>query len=261
MAKIPSKMIFRFLLFSWIISLILGISARGEEPVRVAIFPFEFQAKESLGYLQDAIFVTISGRLVEEGDIEVVEPKRLRSALPTPETTEISEEMARNIARGLDADYAIIGTLTKVGEFVNIDARLIGIDRPAPPLRVASQYQGLENAMKGLAEFADSTRRRIVMASAAPQKEEKPGTQSKTASIYEKVLEGIRGEKPPPPQPAQGLETFQTLATFLRGVDVGDVDGDGMNEIVLIDKRTLWIYKQTGGRLRLFRKIEGHQKD
>jgi len=261
MTRTFPKVLFLLLLGVWVISLATGVSPQGEEPPRVAIFPFQFHSKESLDYLQDAIFVTISSRLIEEGDIEVVERKRMRDALPRPETTEITEELAQRIARELDADYAITGTLTKVGEFVNVDARLVGIEKPGPPLRVASQYQGLEAAMEGLAEFAESTRRRIVMASTVPSKEEKPPPESTIASIYEKVLEGVRGEKPPPPQPVHGLETFHTVSTFLRGVDVGDVDGDGANEILLIDKRTLWIYKQTGGRLRLFRKIEGHRND
>ncbi len=261
MVRILPKRLFRFMLIPWIVPLIMVAYAHGEAPPRVAIFPFQFHSKESLDYLQDAIFVTISSWLIEQGDIEVVERKQVRDALPRPETMEITEELTQRLARELDADYVITGNLTKVGDFVNIDARLVSIEKPGPPLRVASQYEGLEAAMEGLAEFAKSTRRRIVMASAVPPKEEKPPPESTITSIYEKVLEGVRGERPPPPQPVYGLETFHTVSTFLRGVDLGDVDGDGANEIVLIDKRTLWIYKQTGGRLRLFRKIEGHPND
>jgi len=244
-----------------IISVISGVAAHSEEPLRVAIFPFQFHAKESLDYLQDAIFVTISGRLIEEGDIELVERRTLRDALPGHEASAVDEETARRIARDLGADYAITGTLTKVGELVNLDARLTTIGRPAPPLGVTSQHRGLEAAMEGLGQFADRIRRRIVMASTAPKQEEKPSEKSTITSLYEKVVGGIKGERPTPPQPVAGLETLQTLPTFLRGVDLGDVDGDGLNEIVLIDNRNLWIYKQTGGRLRLFRKIEGRQND
>ncbi len=261
MIRAYGRLFLSFVVVLRVICLALGVSAQDKEPARVAIFPFQFQAKESLDYLQDAIFVTLSSRLIEEGDIEVVERGTLKKALPGPETTEISEAMAQRIARDLGADYAIIGTVTKVGEFVNVDTRLIGIERPGPPVRVASQYSGLEAAMEGIAEFAERARRRIALASVAPEKEEKAPPKSTITSLYEKVLEGVRGEKPPPPRPPHGLETFHTISTFLKGVDVGDVDGDGSNEIVLMDHRNLWIYKQTGGRLRLFRKIEGHQND
>jgi len=258
--KIPFRIVCSFLLVPWIIALIVGSFAYGEDPVRVAIFPFQFHAKESLDYLQDAIFVTLSGRLLGEGDIEVVDRGAVRDALPRQEVAQISGEMARRIAADLDADYAIVGNLTKVGEFVNVDARLISIERPGPPVAVASQYRGLEDAMEGLGEFADRVRRRILLASPTPLEDQKKPEPSDKSTIA-KVLEGVRGEKPSPPQPARGLESIQTLPTLLKGVDVGDVDGDGQNEIVLIDARTLWIYKQTGGRLRLFRKIEGHRND
>jgi TolB-like protein len=261
MIRILSRNFFRFLFALLIISLITGKSSDGQESFRVAVFPFQIHAKENLDYLQDAIFVTISGRLMEDGDIEIVDRGALTNALPSPETTEITEQLALSIAKDLDADYAVVGTLTKVGEFVNVDARLVGIETSGPPLRAASQYRGLEAAMEGLADFANRTRRRIALASAAPQEKGDPQAKSTISSLYEKVLEGVRGEKPPPPQPQRGLETFQTLSTFLRGVDVGDVDGDNLNEIVLIDKRNLWIYKVTGGRLRLYRKIEGHRSD
>lgn len=245
----------------WIISLILTAPAHSDEPLRVVIFPFQFHAKESLDYLQDAIFVTISGRLIEGGDVDVVEPRVLRDALSGREVSQMGEETVRRIAADLNADYAITGNLTKVGDFVNLDARLISVGKPGPPVGVASQYRGLDAAMEGVGEFADRIRRRVAMASTASKEEERPPDKSTIASLYEKVVEGVRGEKPPPPQPTRGLEILQTLPTFLRGVDVGDVDGDGLNEIVLMDRRTLWIYKQNGGRLRLFRKIEGHRND
>jgi TolB-like protein len=236
--------------------------AYGQKPPRVAVFPFQFYAKESLDYLQDAIFVSISGRITEEGDVAVIERGTLQKALSGSQGSELNETVVQKTASDLGADYAITGTLSKVGELVSLDARLISIARPGPPLGVSSQYRGLEAAMEGLGEFAVRIRRRIVLATATPREEkEKPSEESTITSLYEKVVEGVRGEEPTPPQPGQGFETLHALPTFLRGVGVGDVDGDGKNEIVLIDKRTLWVYKQAGSRLRLFRKIEGHRND
>jgi len=245
----------------WCISLLSGGEVRGENPIRVAVFPFQFHAKENLDYLQEAIFVTISGRLIEGGDMEVVDFRTVRDALSGRDLSGVTDEAVREISSRLNADYAIVGNLTKVGEFVNLDARLISVERAGPPVGVASQYRGLDAAMEGLGEFADSIRRRIVVVSATPKKEEKPPEKSKIAAFYEKVVEGVKGEKPPPPQPTRGLETLQTLPTFIRGLGVGDLDGDGLNELVLMDSRTLFIYKQIGGKPQLFRKIRGRRND
>ncbi len=250
----------RFLLIPWIATLVTGACVHSKESIRVAILPFQFHAKENLDYLQDAIFVTISGRLIGEETIEIVDRGAVKDALVSRETTGMVEETARDVAGGLDADYAIVGHLTKVGELVDLDARLINVGGFGPPLSTSTRYRSLEEAMEGLGDFADRARRRIVL-TAAPTEEGKSSDKSTIATFYDKVVQGIRGEKPTPPQPAGGLEILETLPTFLRGVDVGDVDGDKLNEIVLIDKRTLWIYKQRGPRLRLFTKIEGHKND
>jgi hypothetical protein len=37
----------------------------------------------------------------------------------------------------------------------------------------------------------------------------------------------------------------------LKGVDVGDVDGDGKNEIVVMDASKLWVYRDEGKEMRL----------
>jgi hypothetical protein len=250
----------RLALISWVTLLVTGVCGHCKEPIRVAIFPFEFHAKESLDYLQDAIFVTLSGRLIGEPTIEIVDRGAVRDALASRGPTDRVEKVAPQVADGLDADYAIVGHLTKVGEVVDLDARLINVAASGPPLSEVTRYQSLEAAMEGLGHFADRVRRRIVLTTEPGEEQERPD-KSSLASLYDKVVEGIRGERPTPPQPAGGLEILETLPTFLRGVDAGDVDGDKQNEVVLMDKRTLWIYKQRGARLRLFRKIQGHKND
>ena len=251
---------FRLLLISWIVILVTGVCGHAKESISVAVFPFQFHAKENLDYLQDAVFVTISGRLIEEGTIEVVDRAAVRDGLAVLDASDRIEEMAPQVAGRLDADYAIVGHLTKVGEIVDLDARLVNVARSGPPLSVATQYPSLEAAMEGLGDFADRVRRLIAL-TAVPTEETKRSDKSTIASLYDTVVQGVRGQNPTPPQPAGGLEILETLPTFLRGVDVGDVDGDKLNEILLIDKRTLWIYKQRGPRLRLFTKIEGHKND
>ena len=61
---------------------------------------------------------------------------------------------------------------------------------------------------------------------------------------------------------SEGLE-FKKSQTFpfeIKGLDIGDVDGDKKNEIVVMDKHNLYIFKYDGDKLSLFRKIEiGYQ--
>jgi len=243
-----------------IISITQTVPAQSAGARRVAVFPFQFHAKENLDYLQDGIFVTIAGRLAGERGVEVIDRGLIREAMMNRQAAGLDEETARKMAADLQADYAIVGDLTKEGEVVNLNTRLLAVSATVPPLGTSGQYRGLDAAMEALGDFADRARRWIVIAK-APEGEKKPSDKSTVGSLYEKVVQGIHREKPPPPQPTGGFEPLHTLPTFLRGLDVGDVDGDGRNEIVLMDNRTLWIYKQSGTRLQLRSRIEGHRND
>jgi hypothetical protein len=48
----------------------------------------------------------------------------------------------------------------------------------------------------------------------------------------------------------------QTFGFEIKGLDIGDVDGDGKNELVVMDKNNLYVFKYDGEKLSLFQKIE-----
>ncbi len=60
----------------------------------------------------------------------------------------------------------------------------------------------------------------------------------------------------------EGFKRSQTFSFEIKGVDIGDVDGDKKNEIVAMDHHNLYIFKFDGEKLNLFQKIEtGYQYD
>jgi hypothetical protein len=54
-----------------------------------------------------------------------------------------------------------------------------------------------------------------------------------------------------------GFQKSQKFPFETIGLDIADVDGDGKNEIVIMDKHNLWVYEYTEERLRLLRKLKG----
>ena len=48
----------------------------------------------------------------------------------------------------------------------------------------------------------------------------------------------------------------QTFEFEIKGLDIGDVDGDKKNEVVVIDHHNIYVFKYDGDKLSLFRKIE-----
>jgi hypothetical protein len=69
----------------------------------------------------------------------------------------------------------------------------------------------------------------------------------------------VRPKQPPiiRKQEEMGFQKSQKFPFEIKGLDIADVDGDGKNEIVIMDKHTLWIYQYVEERLRLFRKLSG----
>jgi hypothetical protein len=47
----------------------------------------------------------------------------------------------------------------------------------------------------------------------------------------------------------------QTFGFEIKGLDIGDVDGDGKNELVVMDSNNLYVFKYDGEKLSLFQKI------
>jgi hypothetical protein len=60
----------------------------------------------------------------------------------------------------------------------------------------------------------------------------------------------------------QNYKKSQTFPFEIRGLDIGDVDGDKKNELILMDHHNLYIFKYDGDKLNLFQKIEaGYEYD
>ncbi|OGP62405.1 MAG: hypothetical protein A2169_04325 [Deltaproteobacteria bacterium RBG_13_47_9] len=53
-----------------------------------------------------------------------------------------------------------------------------------------------------------------------------------------------------------GFKKSQTFNFEIKGIDIGDVDGDKKNEVVIMDYHNIYIFKYDGDKLTLFQKIE-----
>jgi hypothetical protein len=53
-----------------------------------------------------------------------------------------------------------------------------------------------------------------------------------------------------------GFQKSQTFSIEIKGLDIGDVDGDKKNELVIMDRHTLHVFKYDGERLKHLYKIE-----
>jgi TolB-like protein len=92
---------------------------------KVAILPFLIHSQENIGYLREGIYDILSSRITAEGKIAVIERSIVEQALYEERPMRLDEAVATKIGMRVGADYIVLGSLTKIGDYISLDARLI----------------------------------------------------------------------------------------------------------------------------------------
>ena len=212
---------------------------------KVAILPFMIYSQENLDYLREGIYEILTSRITVEERVVLIERSVVERALYEERPTRLDETAATKIGMRVGADYIVLGSLTKVGNYISLDARLISLTEEKPPLSVYTQHKGIDDVMVKIGDFAQDIGFKI---------------------LGRRAMAGRPGQPRYPSEPRRAIEKFdrmgmdfkrsQTFGFEIKGLDVGDVDGDKKNEVVIMDYHNLYIFKYDGEKLNLFQKIE-----
>jgi hypothetical protein len=178
-----------------------------------------------------------------EEKVVVVERSIVERALYEERPVRLDETAATKIGTRIGADYVVFGSITKIGDYISLDARLISITEEKPPITVYTQQKGIDDVMVKIGDFAQDIGYKIL------------GRRSMAARPGEPRRLSRKGIQ----RLDRGSIDFKKSQTFgfeIKGLDIGDVDGDKKNEVVIMDKHNLYIFRYDGDKLTLFRKIE-----
>jgi TolB-like protein len=217
----------------------LGGAAQ-KQPLRVAVLPFAVHSAEDLSYLRDGIWDIISSRIIVEGEIESVDKPLVQRYLSDLKGAEISDQEARWLGARMGADYVVYGSITKAGDYISLDAKVVNVAGTRPTTSVFAQHKGIDEVMNKVATFAQDIGSRILGRGASYEEHRGP-VQGRQYLMYQSL--GFS-------------KSVSFPGRILKGVDVGDVDGDGKNEIVVMDHSKIWIYRDEGKEVRLVAEYE-----
>ncbi|MCX7817570.1 MAG: FG-GAP-like repeat-containing protein [Syntrophales bacterium] len=268
-----------FIVISLIFFLIPSQVHSSKNPV-VALLPFNVHSSEGIDYIQQGILDMLYSRLTSSGNIDVLPKDLILDSLKVVKSKSFTVSDVYTIGEGLKVDFIVWGTITKIGNSISIDVSVLEL-KSKKTTSFFGQSQGLDDVIVKVNDIAQKIQEQVrgsilpITVQERTVKESPLGTvQSSTAktaitgqetAVITSMRKGKRGTLTEAINPdfltggqpvgKKGFWMSHRYPTEFRGVDVGDVNGDGKNEIVAVDARSVYIFQLQNGNLVLLKKI------
>jgi len=245
-------------------TLILSVSSSvcANAAKQIAIVPFKVNAEKDMSFLRDGIYDMLASRLYKEDEVEVINRQRIEKALASV-SGGLTEANTRDFGRLLGADFILFGSLTVLGNSISVDSKMVDVTGAKPAMSFFEQSEdagGIVNRVNQMAaEINDKMFGRGAVAKApaaspaSPAQPKPPDTYTHPEKMF-KQQGGMGAEGPGSPfvteQGAGGRELSPQfwrsagMKHLFNGIALGDVDGDGKIETVILTPHTVLIFRK-----------------
>ena len=252
-------------------------------PHTVLILPFKLNASQDLTYLQQGIYDMLTSRIEYGDQVNVVSRVESHQAFQKARGN-INEGIARTLGNQLNADYVMFGSITVIGQNFSLDANMVDLKTGRSPIGIHDQSTGMDGVIPKINRFAEQINQQIFgragnSATAASTYGAAPTTgtaveprATQPMPTYRRhpdyLLTGKEGQQASSLNPnfaagqgpdfsSNGFWKSPTFSINITGLDCGDVNGDGLNEIVYSDTTTVFVAKAENDRLITIAHYEG----
>jgi TolB-like protein len=283
------------LIFCLTIILLATGSPWAKDKYMVTVLPFSLHSAENIDYLKQGIGDMLSTRISVPNKIEVTGKNIVSEELKKTKSKELTLVDVYNLGKKLKSDYVVWGSITKIGKSISIDGKLVDIAANKSDIGIFAQSQNLDEVIPKINDFSQRIVQHILgttpvattpvagssssssssasapaptASSAVPPA---PPGSSRESQIIAGMKTGKRGTltsaintefiNAPDPLNRRGFWMSQQLPTEFKGMAIGDINNDDLNEVVVIDSHNVYIYQKTANGLKLLEKIAGKSYD
>ena len=245
---LPQRRMRRILIVAFFIFFALSAngSATDKAPERagkIAVLPFTVHGGEQYQYLKHAIPEMLASRISAAPGFRPAYSLVSHSAIKALEIDPagLDPEKAAASGKQAGADFVIYGSLTVVGEGWSLDTAILEVG----PKSAAGSFSRSGEAVDALIPGIDAMAADMA-ASLMPEKAE---DLPRAPIAGFEVAEPLRRDLPRAWAGPEMRHNFTGLAA-------GDVTGDGLTEMVLVDADAVYVYRVEGRDFRLLKKID-----
>lgn len=265
----------RFKIIKYILIVAILLTATIGSPVytsaktdKVAIVPFKINSEKNLSYLKEGISSMLESRLTWKGKVQVINREATTAAAKNVKQP-INEKTARAIGSRLKANYILFGNLTVFGNSVSIDAKMVDVSKAKDTLSFYNQAQGMNDVIPRIDSIANEINQKVFgrmtkkssLPSSDSQQKDSTSAYAHPETILREsthrnvsgspfVYSGGEGE-------GAGFRKTRNLKIEIRGISIGDVDGDGTTETVFISPKNVYVFRFNQGGFVKVAEIKG----
>jgi outer membrane protein insertion porin family len=145
---------------------LLGLSLLWTQPlysraIRLAVIPLALYSEEDLTHLRKPLMDVILRTLRQQG-FQPVSALGILEEKPSLRAREMTDVQARKIGAELQTNFVIYGSLSKIGEQISFDVRLVDVNNQRPTTSIYVTQEGLENLASAVSKLSDEVGIRIL---------------------------------------------------------------------------------------------------
>jgi TolB-like protein len=221
----------------------------------VAVFPFEMNSSQDLGFLQNGLFSMLSSRLSDAGKVDVLDRQTVDKALARAKADGLvkgvfNEGSARDLGAQMGVDYVLFGSLTHYGESISLDAAMVDVSGQKDTLAFFEQSNAMGDVIPLVNSFAGDINMRVFNRNIDNKMYARPQEQNPTLGGLQSADDaGLYGGGMPAMQASRGFTTHLKTEEVIRAMATGDLNKDGRLQVVTATDSALQIYHLEGSLL------------